>query len=94
MLALLGAFVYALVCCWRRTESVSKKVFVAVGLSGVLIPALHGYGVYLGLIPPLIFSGIPLISSGGNVLQVLILAGVLVSIARDDAATDTAKGKP
>ena len=95
VLALLGTFVYALVCCWRRTESVGKKVFVAVaGLSVVLIPALHGYGVYLGFIPPILYSGIPLISSGGNVWPVLIFAGVLVSIARDDAATDTAKGKP
>ena len=86
-LGLFVAFACALVCAWRRTESGAKKVFTAVGGGAVvLVPVLHGFCVWFGLLPPVIYSGIPLLSSGGSVWPVCILAGLLVSLARNDAA--------
>ena len=83
--ALFGMFAAVLVWCYRRAESVGKKVFVAVAGGAFLLQAAYGYWACFGFMSPVLRSCVPLVSSGGCAVIEWIMAGMLVSLARDDA---------
>ncbi len=86
--ALFGMLAVVLAWCYRRAENVGKKVFVAIAGSASLLKATYGYLAYLGVMSPVLRSCVPLVSYGGNVVIVWIMAGVLVSLVRDDVNGD------
>ena len=83
--ALFGMFAVVLAWCYRRAENVGKKVFVAVAGGAFLLQAAYGYGACLGFMSPELRSCVPLVSYGGCVVIEWIVAGILVSLARDGA---------
>ena len=84
--ALFGMFAVVLAWCYRRAGNVGKKVFVAVAGGAFLLQAAYGYGACLGFMSPELRSCVPLVSYGGNnVVIEWMLAGILVSLVRDDA---------
>ena len=93
VVALFGMFAVVLAWCYRRAENVGKKVFVAVAGGAYLLQAAYGYGACLGFMSPELRSCVPLVSYGGCVVIEWIVAGVLVSLVRDDALEARRSGK-
>lgn len=91
--ALFGMFAVVLAWCYRRAGNVGKKVFVAVAGGAYLLQAAYGYGACLGFMSPELRSCVPLVSYGGCVVIEWIVAGVLVSLVRDDALEARRSGK-
>ena len=83
-MALFGILAVVLTCCYRRAKSVGKKAFVAVVGVSIILKAVLGYSGYLGLMPPMLRSCVPLVSYGGSVVIFWLVAGVLVSLVLDD----------
>ena len=90
--ALFGMLAVALVRCYHRAGHVGKKVFVVVAGGAFLLKAAYGYLAYWGLMSPVLRSCVPLVSYGGCVMIEWIMAGVLVSLARDNANGQDARG--
>lgn len=85
VVALFGMFAVVLAWCYRRAGNVGKKVFVAVAGGAFLLQAAYGYWACLGFMSPELRSCVPLVSYGGCVVIEWIMAGMLVSLVRDDA---------
>ena len=85
VVALFGMFAVVLARCYRRAENVGKKVFVAVAGGAFLLQAAYGYWACFGFMSPELRSCVPLVSYGGCVMIEWIMAGILVSLVRDDA---------
>ncbi len=83
-MAIFGILAVVLTCCYRRAKSVGKKAFVAVVGVSIILKAVWGYSGYLGLMPPMLRSCVPLVSYGGSVVIFWLVAGVLVSLVLDD----------
>ena len=85
VVALFGMFAVVLARCYRRAENVGKKVFVAVAGGAFLLQAAYGYWACFGFMSPELRRCVPLVSYGGCVMIEWIMAGILVSLVRDDA---------
>lgn len=92
VIALFLALAVVLVRIWRATDDPAGRVAVGGVFSWIMFQALVNIGVVLGLLPVL---GVPLpfISSGGSALVTTLLAmGLVLSIARRNAAEQHARG--
>ena len=90
--ALFGIFAVVLAWCYRRAGNVGKKVFVAVAGGASLLQAAYGYWACLGFMSPVLRSCVPLVSYGGCIVIEWVMAGILVSLAQDDAHGQDARG--
>ena len=92
VVVLFGMFAVVLAWCYRRAGNVGKKVFVVVAGGAFLFQAGYGYWACFGFMSPELRSCVPLVSYGGCIVIEWVMAGILVSLARDDAHGQDARG--
>ena len=94
VIALFAALAVVFVRIWRATDDPAARTAIGGVFSWIMFQSLVNIGVVLGLLPVL---GVPLpfVSSGGSALVTTLAAiGVVLAIARGNAARQAAGGPP